>query len=214
MTKKMKFNPFEWIKGQVNQDQTTTGMKKSHYVIIILGIGVAFMIGTDFFGTNTNDAAIVTSSDPPKESTVETFGKESSDPKSITDYEVQYENQLKEALEEIAGVSEVTVEVNVDATELKVYEKNTTTQKQATTETDTQGGEREIQEQSESDTIVIIRDGEKEIPVILETKKPPIRGVLVVAKGADNIQVKTWIVEAVSRFLDVPTHRVSVMPKK
>ena len=54
----------------------------------------------------------------------------------------------------------------------------------------------------------------KRVPVVIETKKPAIRGVLVVAKGADNIQVKKWIIEAVTRSLDVPSHRVAVMPKK
>ena len=61
---------------------------------------------------------------------------------------------------------------------------------------------------------MIIQNGEKEVPIVVETKKPAIRGVLVVAKGADNIQVKKWIVEAVTRSLDVPSHRVSVLPKK
>jgi stage III sporulation protein AG len=52
------------------------------------------------------------------------------------------------------------------------------------------------------------------VPVVVETKKPDIRGVLVVAKGAENIQVKKWIVEAVTRVLGVSSHRVSVVPKK
>jgi stage III sporulation protein AG len=49
---------------------------------------------------------------------------------------------------------------------------------------------------------------------VVEYQKPAIRGVLVVAKGAENIQVKKWIIEAVTRSLDVPSHRVAVMPKK
>jgi stage III sporulation protein AG len=61
---------------------------------------------------------------------------------------------------------------------------------------------------------VIIQEGEKEVPIVLETKKPEIRGVLIVAKGADNIQIEKWIKESVTRLLDVPSHRVSVMPKK
>ncbi|SIB32256.1 stage III sporulation protein AG [Mycobacteroides abscessus subsp. abscessus] len=71
-----------------------------------------------------------------------------------------------------------------------------------------------MEDLSKEDQLVIIRDGEKEVPIVVETKKPVIRGVLVVAKGADNIQVKKWIIEAVTRSLDVPSHRVAVMPKK
>ena len=77
-----------------------------------------------------------------------------------------------------------------------------------------EGGKRKVEDQSREEQLVIIQEGEKEIPVVTETKKPAIRGVLVVAKGADNIQVKKWIIEAVTRSLDVPSHRVAVMPKK
>jgi stage III sporulation protein AG len=38
--------------------------------------------------------------------------------------------------------------------------------------------------------------------------------VLVVAKGADNIEVKKSIIEAVTRALDIPSHRVAVLAKK
>ncbi len=61
--------------------------------------------------------------------------------------------------------------------------------------------------------LVIIRNGDKEVPIVIETKKPEIRGVVVVAQGAENIEVKKWIIEAVTRALGVPSHRVAVMPK-
>jgi stage III sporulation protein AG len=58
------------------------------------------------------------------------------------------------------------------------------------------------------------RKGNDEHPIVLETKKPVIRGVLVVAQGAENIHVKQMILEAVTRVLDVPQHKVAVLPKK
>jgi stage III sporulation protein AG len=104
--------------------------------------------------------------------------------------------------------------VNVDATEKKVLEKNVVVQSQKTEEVDREGGQRTVEDQSKDEQLVIIRDGEKEVPIVIETKKPAIRGVIVIAKGADNIQVKKWILESVTKLLDVPVHRVSVMPKK
>lgn len=56
--------------------------------------------------------------------------------------------------------------------------------------------------------------GDKEVPLVVETVKPSIKGVLVVAKGAEDIKIKSMIVEAVTRALDVPSHRVSVQPKQ
>jgi stage III sporulation protein AG len=61
---------------------------------------------------------------------------------------------------------------------------------------------------------VITRNGDTEIPVIIKTKKAEVRGVAIVAAGAENIKVKASIIEAVTRVLDVPAHRVSVLPKK
>lgn len=146
---------------------------------------------------------------------VPAFGQKSTKQNDIIKtYEDAYENQLKEALEGIQGVGDVTVVVNVDATEKQILEKNSKTQTQTTDETDREGGKRNVEDSSKEDSLVIIREGDNEVPIVVETKKPEIRGVLIVAKGADNIQVKKWIVEAVTRALDVPSHRVAVMPKK
>ena len=82
---------------------------------------------------------------------------------------------------------------------------------QTTGETDKTGGKREVEDESLDEKTVIIREGDKETPVVLRTE-PKVRGVLVVAKGVDNIQVKA-MVKAVIRLLDVPAHRVSVSPK-
>lgn len=60
----------------------------------------------------------------------------------------------------------------------------------------------------------MVQKGETDEPLVVETMKPKIRGVLVVAEGAENIEVKKWIIEAVTRVLDVPSYRVAVMPKK
>ncbi len=129
-------------------------------------------------------------------------------------YEEQYENQLKEALEEIVGVRDVTVIVNVEATEQKVFERNTILKNQTTNEQDKEGGTRQVEDQSQEEQLVTVREGDEEVPVIIETKKPVIRGVLVVAGGAENMTVKNWIIESVTRVLDVPSHKVAVMPKK
>ena len=112
------------------------------------------------------------------------------------------------------GVSNVSVIVNIDATETKVYEKNSVAQRQTTEETDRDGGERKVEDFSTDEKIVIIREGDKEVPLVKETKKPTIRGVLIVAKGADDIRVKKEIIEAVTRVLNVPSHRVAVSAKK
>ncbi|WP_075982264.1 stage III sporulation protein AG [Bacillus massilinigeriensis] len=189
---------------------------KYQYLLLVLLFGAFIMVLSNLLFSGESNADLpVFNNQTNKEEDVPTFGQGKSKSNDlIKEYENRYENQLKEALEEINGVDDVIVVVNVDATEKKVLEKNTVTNSQTTEETDPQGGKRMIEEQSKDEQLVITNEGEKEGPIVVETKKPEIRGVLVVAKGAENVEVKGWIFEAVTRVLDVPMHRVSVLPKK
>jgi stage III sporulation protein AG len=212
--------PFAWLKKLLSKDgQPDKKAGKYQYLLLVLLFGAAIMlISNTLFKENasTEDMSVFKNEEKAKqEDEVPVFSqKQSGGNDEISNYEKAYEAQIKEALDAIVGVGDATVVVNVDATEKKVLEKNKTTQKQTTDETDREGGKRKVEDQSQEEQLVIVRNGEKEVPIVIETKKPEIRGVLVVAKGAENIQVKKWIIEAVTRALDVPSHRVSVMPKK
>ncbi|MGE6258978.1 stage III sporulation protein AG [Heyndrickxia sporothermodurans] len=210
--------PIDWLKEklfQTKQNDSSKSNKKFQYFLILLVCGVAFMLISDIWKTSSDKETSSVYSATNNQEDVETFGSNNKNQnKTMKDYEMQYETELKDTLEQISGVGKVRVIVNLEATESKVYEKNSVIQNQTTTETDPNGGEREIEELSKDEKLVVIRDGEKEVPLVAETKKPAIRGVLVVADGAKNISIKSMIIEAVSRVLDVPTHRVSVQPKK
>ncbi|WP_026584296.1 stage III sporulation protein AG [Bacillus sp. J33] len=212
--------PFTWIKKMLSKDgQPDKKNGKFQYLLLVLLFGAAIMLVSNILfneNASTEEMSVFKNGEEAKqEEEVPAFGqKQSGGNDEIANYEKAYEAQIKEALDSIVGVDDVTVVVNVDATEKKVLEKNKTTQTQTTDETDREGGKRKVEDQSQEEQLVIVRNGEKEVPIVLETKKPEIRGVLVVAKGAENIQVKRWIIEAVTRALDVPSHRVSVMPKK
>ncbi len=212
--------PISRLKKLLSNNHDPTGKKpgKYQYLVLVLIIGAAIMLISNLFMNNTasNELPVFNNEkDKQVSEDVPAFGQKSTKQNDIIKtYEDAYENQLKEALEGIQGVGDVTVVVNVDATEKQVLEKNSKTQTQTTDETDREGGKRNVEDSSKEDSLVIIREGENEVPIVVETKKPEIRGVLIVAKGADNIQVKKWIVEAVTRALDVPSHRVAVMPKK
>jgi stage III sporulation protein AG len=213
-----KPGPLTWLKKWLKLGEN--GEKKPgkiQYMVLVLCIGAAFMLAGNILFKPNGDSSVVPASSSKTTDTedVETFGmSKSSGNKTIAEYEEKYENRLKEALEELLGAKDVTVFVNIDSTDKKVFEKNSSVKSQTTEEGDREGGQRKVQESTEDEQIVIIRNGEKEVPIIVETKKPDIRGVLVVAKGADNIQVKKWIVEAVTKALGVPSHRVAVLPKK
>lgn len=210
--------PLSWLKKWLKLDENAEKKPgKIQYMLLVLCIGAAFMLAGNILFKPENNSSVAPAAAGNEADTedVEAFGmKKSAGNKTIAEYEEKYEERLKQALEEMLGVNDVTVVVNIDSTDRKVFEKNSSVKSQTTEEGDREGGQRKVQETSEDEQLVIIRNGEKEVPIVVETKKPNIRGVLVVAKGADNIQVKKWIVEAVTRALDVPSHRVAVLPKK
>ncbi|MGA9287777.1 MAG: stage III sporulation protein AG, partial [Anaerobacillus sp.] len=70
------------------------------------------------------------------------------------------------------------------------------------------------EEQSTDEQVVVVQSDKGQEPIIVSTKKPIVRGVVVVAVGAENMEVKKMIVDAVTRLLDVKSHRVMVLPKK
>lgn len=213
--------PLSWLKAEwFNREEPHEEKKrpKYYYLLIVILLGVSIMVVSNTFtkgATDKQDKLPVVKQSQEQQEETAVFGQKGLDKNDIiTAYEQTYEKRIRDALEKIVGVDDVTVVVNVDATDKKILEKNTVTQSQLTNETDREGGKRQVEDKSKDEQVVIIRNGDQEIPIVLETKKPEIRGVLVVAKGAENINVKKWIVEAVTRVLDVPSHRVAVMPKK
>lgn len=203
--------------GEATSDEKTNDKNYQKYFLVILAIGIAFMLISNLFqtGSSGNKEAPVLGSVNSEEKDAAVFGQKKVEGSGeMADYEATYENQLKETLEHIVGVEDVTVMINLDATETKILEKNTVVQSQQTDEVDREGGKRKVEDMSRDEQVVIVRNGEQETPIVLKTKKPEIRGVLVVAKGAENLKVKQMVIEAVTRVLDVPNHRVSVLPKK
>jgi stage III sporulation protein AG len=201
-------------------EENTKARKKltPKLVLTLLGLGILLMLSSNMFTQKKLEEATIPvfkeQANQTEQNDVPTFASKSSSSSGIEKYEEKYERQLKEALENVMGVKDVNVIVNLESSELKVVEKDKVTRSQRTDETDREGGKRNVEDQSVDEKTVITRNGDKEAPIITKIEKPDIRGVLIVAKGADNIKVKTMIVEAVTRMLGVSSHRVAVLPKK
>lgn len=213
-----KNNFFEWLKEKLaalnNRPPEMKG-KRLNYLLILLVVGALFMIIGSLYRLDNKPGSEPVTNPVDTTDAIETIGaNKGSINNEMRLIEEHYENQLKQALEDIVGVHSVTVVVNVESTEKKVLEKNTILRSQTTREEDNAGGVRQIEDQSKEEELVIIQNGNQEGPIVLEIKKPEIKGVLVVAGGAENIQVQKWIIEAVTRVLDIPSHRVAVIPKK
>ncbi|MBM7552332.1 stage III sporulation protein AG [Thalassobacillus pellis] len=188
-------------------------LNKKGYIVLIGLVGLLLIIVSNIFQGPSPSQSQIDMNKSPNINTSSNSVPEGDTDEGIAELEKSYEKELAPLLENIKGVSEVEVMVNLGATKEKLYDKNLIIGKQSTTETDKNGGEREIEDYSREQQLVLVRQGDQELPLLIQTKKPDVKGVLVVAKGVDHMEVKQWVVEAVSRVLAVPTHRISVMPK-
>ncbi|MCF6137856.1 stage III sporulation protein AG [Pseudalkalibacillus berkeleyi] len=188
--------------------------RKSQYILLILGFGIAMMLVQNLMSA-TEPASVMNMADGTQESKPTFSMGKSDDPSSlIRELEEHYENQLKELLDEMIGVQNAEVMVVVDSTYRKVIEKEINKQISTTDETDKNGGKRKSSTDQTSEKVIIIDGKNGKEPIIRSIEKPKVTGVLIVAEGADSLQVKNWIIEAVSKVFDMPSHKVSVTAKK
>lgn len=188
---------------------------KLGYIIILGLIGILLIFLNNILTTSSEETEMDKSiGQQPQQKNVEVSNSEGNDRTSdVQELEKSFKEDLEEMLNKIKGVSDAEVMVNLSSSNVQVFEKNIIKGQQTTDETDKNGGLRKVEDQTEETQIVFVRQGDREVPLLVKTEKPEVSGVFVVAKGADHATVKKWIVEAVSRVLDVPTHKVSVMPK-
>lgn len=120
---------------------------------------------------------------------------------SLADYQKSLEKQLSETLSKIDGAGKVNAMITfeVGAEQVLAY----STDKQTNTSTD---NGKTTSSTTERNQIVLI--GGK--PVILYEVQPKIKGVLIVAEGAENVKVKIEISKAVSTILNVDPKYIEI----
>ncbi|MFK4301046.1 stage III sporulation protein AG [Paenibacillus sp. RC254] len=191
-----RFNSFRWL--------------------LILGlIGVAIMLFNSFVNVKKVDPENV-GREPPgvmkNEPALQTTGGEES---SFAGIERVFEDNMKQMLEQIVGVGTVDVMVTVDSTEEVIVQRNVKDMQEENNETDANGGQRHTTQYTRDGEIVTYESsGGQHTPIVTKKVKPQVRGVLVVAMGAENPTVKQLIVDAVQKGLNVPSYKISVVPRK
>ena len=124
--------------------------------------------------------------------------------------ESSLEKNLEDILKKIQGVGEVNVFINYSESSEVVAMYNENAKTSVTEETDTSGGVRKIEEtDTQKDVIYQENDGEK-TPITQKTIKPKIEGAIITAKGANDANVKTNIIQAVEAVTGLATHKIQV----
>ncbi|RED89434.1 stage III sporulation protein AG [Cohnella phaseoli] len=194
-------------------------VKAFRWLVLIGLLGAALLLAASLFNVKTIDPSKSPDFSPPRDQDPqqEVFlgGGEDKGVSTFADIESEFESRLKGMLEKIVGVGTVDVLVTVDSTEETVVQLNEKQMQTITDETDRNGAKRHITDISKDGQVVLYEvSSGTQSPIVVKKIKPRIRGVMIVAKGAESAAVKKLIAEAVSGGLDVPIHRISVVPRK
>ena len=114
------------------------------------------------------------------------------------------EKRLKNIIETINGVSDVSVFVTYD---------NMGERKIATTSEETLSQDGTRKNSSLKSEVVTSGTNSGGGPFVSEEKLPKVRGVIICAKGVENEEMRLLISDAVSGAMNVPPHRVKVLSK-
>ena len=158
---------------------------KPYHLLIVLALGVFLLVSSNFFASPKNQ---------------KTDNKKSEE---ITDDNI--EKRLAETVKKIDGINDADVFIT--------YENNGVKRHATNIKDDAVTGENNVTVKKET-SAVMKKEGSLETPFVSEEILPQIRGVLIVASGADDLKLKEEIPVAISAVLGVPLHKVRVLPAK
>lgn len=162
-------------------------------LFIFLVILIIFLIGMNIMFGNMNK---------------ELDSSKNSKPTSFEyDYNTELENRLKNILQKFKGVGEVNVMITLEDSVEKIHASNTTKTVENTKETDSEGGVREV---AREDTNIQVINSQTGTPITIKEINPTIKGVIVVAEGADDPIILEKLYEAVKTVLGINGNKVQI----
>ena len=149
-----------------------------------------------------------------KEKVKSTLSEEVETINTKEEYEETQKKELKSILESMSGVGKVQVMINFKSGEIKVLAYDSSKQIVSTEEKDTEGGTRVSNQTNDGTTVVMTNEGGDNEPFIVETYKPKIEGIMILAEGASDSKIKYDIQKAVSSLYGLSAEKVNVYPMK
>lgn len=133
---------------------------------------------------------------------------------TATDERENLENQLKRILQQVEGVGMVDVAITLESTGSKTVEKDTPDSSSSSEKSG--GGESEKSEnRSIQEETVYLEDADgTKTPYVIKETMPEVRGVLVIAQGADDLSIVEEIKEAAMALFHLDAHKIKVMKMK
>lgn len=183
-------------------------------LMLLAGLVLLILTFPDIFTkTNSNkDSISQTTLKNTYTSTQKAQNKQESNTNDTDAYIENAEIRLKELLKKVEGVGDVEVMITIKATSESVplkdipYEKSSSSSEQGTDIKNIEQGER-----SEEGTVMIENSDGTQQPFIIKETVPEIEGVVVLAEGGGNSEIKKEIMEAVQALFNIKAHKIKVM---
>lgn len=175
--------------------------KKTVYNLItalIIGVLLILMSNTIFKTSETNKKTEPVVSD------------EKANTYSINEnYERILEKKLEECLSLVQGVGKVKVLITLEnGREIVIAEDSSNEQSENIEEAE--GSKKESKIYKNDDKTVIVGNE----PIILKEIQPKIGGVIIIAEGGDNVEIKNSLIRATQAIFNVEVHKIEVLKMK
>lgn len=184
---------------------------KNNLLILILG-GVLLLVIALPIRNEKDSGSTVQSPLPEQTSTGATNTKAAPvNTEDAVEYAACMEEKLEEALSQVSGAGKVKVVISMKSSEEKIVEKDQPITRSNTSEEDSQGGIRNINNVESGESTVYSGTGTESDPFVTKVLQPQVEGVLVVAEGAGTGSVSKNMSEAVQVLFGVEAHKVKVV---
>lgn len=173
-------------------------------IAIIIGIILIITAGT-FFGGGGRKGT--------EEKQQQSKGTELVSKQLIQEDSSSIQKEMEAILSQVAGAGKVDVMITYETGKESVPATNVKRNDNSTQEKDTSGGTRDIK-QNDFESNVVYEEGQgTKKPIILKEIQPKVKGVVIIADGADNPVVKENLCNAAKVLLDVEMHKIEVLQR-
>ena len=170
---------------------------------ILVLLGVALMIVPGLFLSSTTPVGT-------SEQTIPSASTQVAQGGSLLQLERSVAEQVSSILCRVEGAGKVSVSVTLENGLEREYAVNVTNDHSTIEEKDENGAIRTTNDKNYK-TEAVFAQGRSE-PLVIKEMGPKIKGVLVVSEGAKDSEIRSKLGRAVQTMLNLPAHRVMVLP--
>lgn len=123
-------------------------------------------------------------------------------------------SEIENILSKIYGAGKVEIIATYSESTELVPALDRKTSQSITNEKDNTGGTRSLSQENLESNIIFEDTGKTKKPYIIKELLPKVKGVVIVADGADNFEVKENLTRAAQSLFDVPLHKIQVFKRK